>query len=119
MTFGEQTTNEMCFAFFTYTFDNEHISKGQTVSDANGFEANKAKFTIKKIFDHFDANHDGALDVDELADVIAFFQSAADEPKGKPQDPKAAAKFVISMYGKTTKGKLSVEEFGKMAKQMN
>ncbi len=119
VTFGEQTTNEMCFAFFTYTFDNEHISKGQTVSDANGFEANKAKFTIKKIFDHFDANHDGALDVDELADVIAFFQSAADEPKGKPQDPKAAAKFVISMYGKTTKGKLSVEEFGKMAKQMN
>ena len=116
--FGEQTTNEMCFAFFSYTFDSEHLSKGVTVSDALSFDAQKKGLTIAKIFDHFDTNHDGFLDVNELADVVQFFQSAFEDPSKKPENPMVAAKFLVAMYGKTEKGKLNLAEFRKMSEQM-
>ena len=116
--FGEQTTNEMCFAFFSYTFDDEHIATGHPVGDDQGLEASRSKITLDRIFDHFDANHDGFLDVEELADVVGFFQSVIEDPSKKPTDPKVAAKFLVAMYGKTEKGKLSRPEFAKMAKEM-
>jgi len=116
--FGEQTTNEMCFAFFSYTFDSEHVARGIKVNDDQGLEAQRRGLTVAKIFDHFDTNHDGFLDVSELADVVQFFQSALDDPSKKPEDPKLAARFLVALYGKTEKGKLNLEEFKKMAKEM-
>jgi len=115
--FGEQTTNEMCFAFFTYTFDSEHLVKGVKISDEQGLEASRRELTIKKIFDHFDTNHDGFLDKDELAEVVAFFQSGAGDTGEKPTDPKVAANYLIALYGRTEKGKMTLAEFAKMAKQ--
>jgi len=116
--FGEQTTNEMCFAFFSYTFDSEHLQKGVTVADYEGLEAHHTQLTIAKIFDHFDANHDGFLDKDELADVIEFFQSAVDDPSKKKTDPKFAAAYLLGVYGKTAKGKLTKAEFETMTKAL-
>jgi Ca2+-binding EF-hand superfamily protein len=116
--FGEQTTNEMCFAFFSYTFDGEHIAKGEIVPDEKGLEASRRQLILDRIFDHFDANHDGKLDVDELADVVQFFQSVIEDPSKKPTDPKIASKFLIAIYGKAEKGSLNREEFAKMAKEM-
>jgi len=116
--FGEQTTNEMCFAFFSYTFDTEHLQKGVTVADYEGLEAHHARLTIAKIFDHFDTNHDGFLDQGELAEVIDFFQSAIENPGKKKTDPKFAAAYLIGVYGKTEKGKLTRTEFQKMTREM-
>jgi len=116
--FGEQTTNEMCFAFFTYTFDDEHISKGIYGTDEKGLMATHKELTLDRIFDHFDADHDGFLDATELADVIDFFQNALPDSSKKPEDPAKAAKFVIAIYGKTQKGKLSRAEFRVMTKQL-
>jgi hypothetical protein len=114
--FGEQTTNEMCFAFFSYTFDEEHLTKGVALTDEKGLLASHRSLTFKKIFDHFDANHDGYLDATELADALTFFESAVGDGSKKREDPVKTAKFVIAIYGKTEKGKLSENEFTKMAK---
>jgi len=111
--FGEQTTNEMCFAFFSYTFDTEHISKGVKVSKEQGFESRHKNLTIDSIFDFFDTNHDGKLNTDELADIVEFFQSATGESGKKTVSPKLAASFLISAYGKSEKGSLSKTEFKK------
>jgi hypothetical protein len=116
--FGEQTTNEMCFAFFTYTFDDEHITKGVMGRDDKGLMASHRDLSIGKIFDHFDKNKDGSLDQDELTDAIDFFQSATGNPGKKAQDPAKTAKFIIGMYGKAEKGKVSRAEFTKMASMM-
>ncbi|MDR3689880.1 MAG: EF-hand domain-containing protein [Fimbriimonas sp.] len=116
VTFGEQTTNEMCFAFFTYTFDGEHLTKGMHVSDEMGLEASRVALTIERIFDHYDTNHDGRMDRDELADVIDFFQSVREEKGAKAENPKTAAQFLIAMYGKEQKGTLSKTEFTKMVR---
>ncbi len=114
--FGEQTTNEMCFAFFTYTIDAEHIAKGHPASESETLEATNRVGAIKKIFDHFDADHDGYLDVTELTNLIEFFQVPSDDPHHPPTDPKVAARFVIGMYGKEQKGKISLAELGKLMK---
>jgi hypothetical protein len=116
--FGEQTTNEMCFAFFSYTFDNEHLTKGLKIGDGQGFEASRVETTINRIFDHYDANHDGKLDQKELTEVIDFFQTAFDDPSKKKTDPKVAATYLIAIYGKTEKGFLSRQEFVKMTKEL-
>jgi hypothetical protein len=116
--FGEQTTNEMCFAFFSYTFDDEHIAKGVKIGDGEGMESGRRELTLNKIFDHFDADHDGKLNAAELADVVQFFESALDDPSKKPTDPNVAAKFLIAMYGKAEKGFLNRHEFAKMAKEL-
>jgi len=116
VTFGEQTTNEMCFAFFTYTFEGEHLTKGIHVGDENGLEGAGRTLTVDKIFDHYDADHDGFLDASELVDVVDFFQSVMGDPSKKPQDPNLAAHYLIALYGKEQKGKLSRSEFTTMTK---
>ncbi len=112
--FGEQTTNEMCFAFFSYTFQNEQLVKGIKADDRDGLESNRRSLMIDKIFDHFDTDHSGFLDADELASVLEFFQSATEQP-GKAQDPKKLGKFLVALYGKDQKGKLNKAEFRAMA----
>ncbi len=116
--FGEQTTNEMCFAFFSYTFDDEHITKGQYGTDMKGLMSSHRELTINKIFDHFDANHDGYLDVTELSDVIDFFQSALEDPTKAKQDPTKQAKMALAFFAKTDKTKMSRDEFAKMTRSI-
>ena len=115
--FGEQTTDEMCFAFFTYTFDGEHLTHNIVANDLDGLGGGTLGAIIDRIFDHYDTNHDGALDEAELTQVIEFVQTTMHDNNAKAtaQDPKAAAKFVISMYGKAKKGQVTREEFKKLA----
>jgi hypothetical protein len=114
VTFGEQTTNEMCFAFFSYTLDKEHLRKGIHVQDAEEFK-NDSPAQTKRFFDFFDKNHDGYLDLDEVIGLIQYFSAG----KGSEKQSRASAQFVIAMYGKTVKGKLTLAEFTKMSKASN
>ena len=110
VTFGEQTTNEMCFAFFTFSIDAEHITKGQSIAET-GF-GDGTESVIDGIFERFDANHDGFLDAKELAEVIRFFRSST--PGGEKVDPDATAKLLMGIYDKDKDGKLNRDEFGAM-----
>jgi len=114
VTFGEQTTDEMCFAFFTYSIDAEHITKGRRIADA-GF-GDGTEGVIDEIFERFDVNHDGFLDARELADVIRFFRSST--PGGANVDPDATAKLLLGLYDKDKDGKLNRAEFGAMVKAL-
>ena len=112
VTFGEQTTNEMCFAFFSYTLDSEHITKGAAVQGA-GFGAAGADQIVDQIFERFDANHDGFLDEKELAAAIKFFKPSTGA--GANIDPAVTAKFLLGLYDKDRDGKLNRAEFGALA----
>jgi hypothetical protein len=114
VSFGEQTTNEMCFAFFSYTYDSEHIAQGKTVGDENGLQASSRDQTIGKFFDKYDADKDGYLDQKELAAMLKFFQTLEDS--GSKEDPESTAKIVIALYGKAQKGKITKAEFIQVAK---
>lgn len=117
VTFGEQTTDEMCYAFFSYTVDAEHLASGQKVRDIDDF--GETESALGRIFDRFDADHDGYLDANELAAMINFFSGTPKDATGKPVDMTAQAKLAIAFYGKTVKGKLTRAEFMKMAKDRN
>ena len=112
VTFGEQTTNEMCFAFFSYTFDEEHITKGQSVTGDR--DLGDDHITLEGVFDFYDANHDGFLDVKELTAYLAFLADVIDS--GTLQHPDSTAKMAIALYGKESKGFISKAEFSKMAR---
>ena len=67
---------------------------------------------INRLFDRFDADHDGYLDVSELTSLIKYFSA------GNGSDEKAAsgAKFAIAIFGKTVNGKVTRAEFTKMVR---
>jgi hypothetical protein len=111
VTFGEQTSNEMCFAFFSYTVDKEHISKG---APAEGLDdLGNDHLTLDQIFTFYDQDHDGFLDSKELGAFLEFLQSVRDDGKAK-LDPATSAKYAVVIYGKTQKGKINKAEFTKM-----
>ena len=109
--FGEQTTNEMCFAFFSYTFDDEHVTKGVSLGDQGGF--GNDHLTLDKIFTHFDEDHDGSLNVKELTAFLSFIEDVR-ESASKTSDPATEAKFAVAIYGKEKKGMLNHQEFMRM-----
>jgi hypothetical protein len=109
VTYGEETTDEMCYAFFSFTVDSENLVKGKGAGSTAEDAMDQA--TYDRLFDQFDANHDGYLDASELTSLIQTFQ-------GKKADEKKAAyaaKMAVIFYGRTVKGKLTKEEFEKMA----
>ncbi len=113
VTFGEQTTDEMCFAFFNYTVDAEHLTKGKA-SSAEDLDSDSVQGIVDMIFSNFDKDGDGKLNLEELTDVIKFFQGTSKAAGGV--DPATAAKFVMSMFDKDHDGKLSREEVMAMIK---
>lgn len=117
VTFGEQTTDEMCYAFFSYTVDAEHLASGQKVQDLDDF--GETESALSRVFDRFDTDHDGYLEPDELATLISFFSGKPVDANGKPVDMTGQAKMAIAFYGRTVKGKLTRSEFIKMAKNRN
>ncbi len=114
VTFGEQTTNEMCYAFFSYTLDGEHLTKGIKVKDADDFGATDDQ--LDRIFKRFDADRDGFLDATEFANMIRYFSNEPTSTDGKPTKADTDAKLAIAFYGKAKKGKLSRDEFIKLAR---
>ena len=118
VTFGEQTTDEMCFAFFSYTFDSEHMAQGIGASKGDSMEASGVEAMADRVFDRFDANHDGYLDPAEMTEAIKWFQSVTEAPSGKNDDPATNAKMAVSFFGKEKKGFLSKAEFKKLIRNV-
>jgi len=110
VTFGEQTTNEMCFAFFSYTFDGEHDANKSP--EQGDMELGRDKLTAEQIFKHFDLDNDGYLEENELVEFFRFVDSVDDT--GDKRTPEQRAKLVEAFVAKTQKGKLTLEEFKKL-----
>ncbi len=104
---GEQTTNEMGFEIFNYSFDEEHLLTHQKAT-ADLAVTGKSD-TLSAIFDRFDDKRTGFLDHSQLAKLIDYYQLNADRP-GK-YNPAEVASFLINVFGKTEKGKVTKTEF--------
>src|SRR5579871_556919 len=111
--FGEQTTDEMCFAFFSFTLDDEHLLAGKKLSDRIATPGKSDTFS--KLFDTYDTAHAGFLDLAELTQFVSTYRLGANELGGGKFDPGGVASYLLGAYGKATKGKVSREEFIKMA----
>lgn len=69
VTWGEQTTDEMCFAFIPYTVDAEHLAQGVPGSDSPADFGGSDQRFFEFILKRFDKNRDGKLDDEERAAV--------------------------------------------------
>ena len=111
--FGEQTTDEMCFAFFSFTLDDEHIQAGKKLGD--NIVAPGKSDTFSKIFDRFDTSHSGSLDKAQMVEFVSEYRLGANELGGGKFDPGAVASYLLGAFGKSNKGKISKSEFVSMA----
>lgn len=105
--FGEQTTDEMCFAFFSFTKDNEHLLTGKPMNDSIGNQDRST--TYDRLFTAYDTHKHGWLDRSEIAKLVADYGLAGKE------DPNNVAGYIVAMYGKSTKGHITKTEFIRMA----
>ncbi len=94
MTWGEQTTDEMCIGFVGYTVDSEHLTKGVPADDAPEV-AQAVRDTVSgEMLTQFDKDGDGTLDAAELTTLLLLVQ---EKSGGKPlpllqtANPKQAA----------------------------
>ena len=67
---GEQTTDEMCIAFYAYTVDTEHLTQGIA---AGGMNRGRDRETIQAL-KPFDKDGDGKLNDAERAEAVKAFQ---------------------------------------------
>jgi len=110
VTWGEQTTDEMCIAFLTYTVDAEHITKGVTVED-QGLEMKQMRAEVDEdLLKAYDTDGDGKLDKTELAAVISSFLNKNGHADPNGIDPMAAATKVMAFFDADGDGKLDQEE---------
>jgi hypothetical protein len=110
---GEQTTDEMCYAFFSFTLNDEHLQTGKKLGDS--IAVPDKSDTFSRMFDRFDTPHAGSLDQTELTQFVSEYRSFASEFGGSKFNPGNVAGFLLGSYGKSVKGKLSKTEFVKMA----
>lgn len=73
---GEQTTDEMCIAFFSYTVDREQRTKGIAAGEAPGrrFAGAGGGEILKAVVERFDTDKDGKLDEKERAAAFEEFR---------------------------------------------
>ncbi|MEW6305388.1 MAG: ascorbate-dependent monooxygenase [Verrucomicrobiota bacterium] len=72
---GEQTTDEMCIAFFTYTVDGEKLSQGIAKQGINRRGSGAASGqALKQLIDRFDTNKDGKVDEAERKAAFESFR---------------------------------------------
>lgn len=101
--YGEKTTDEMCFAFFSFTEDSEHLTSGQKADSMADITDHSEE--MERIFDHYDANHEGKLAVAQVTDLLEHLSGLPHEKS------ESLAKMVVAAYGKTEKGKITKAEF--------
>jgi Copper type II ascorbate-dependent monooxygenase, C-terminal domain len=65
VTWGEQTTDEMCLAFVGYTVDAEHLSKGIAAPGFLPEFGGNGRPGLQLLIRRFDKNGDGRLDAEE------------------------------------------------------
>ncbi len=74
---GEQTTDEMCIAFYAYTVDAEHLAQGIVASGmSRGGGGNREAMTtlMQEALKLFDKDGDGKLNDAERAEAVKAFQ---------------------------------------------
>jgi hypothetical protein len=120
VTWGEQTTDEMCIAFLFYTINSEHLTAGIT-STAGDLTRGNQKYIAQYILSMFDENEDNALDADELAKAIVFLRHRAHNNADIATDSTASdaqamivAARLIKSFDANGNGKLEVDELQTM-----
>jgi hypothetical protein len=73
VTWGEQTTDEMCIAFLFYTVDSEHLTQG-AVDHTVDWTQGPRKQLLGHFLGLFDTNGDGILEPGERAAMNQFIQ---------------------------------------------
>ncbi|HEX5323402.1 MAG TPA: hypothetical protein VFW40_06415 [Capsulimonadaceae bacterium] len=110
VTWGEQTTDEMCIAFVFFTVDAEHLTKGDPVKMAPELERHTllVQFILR-----FDKDGDGKLNQDELAAMLTYFRGqSSSQTGGAGIDQEQVAGKVIPMFDTDHDGKLDPDELG-------
>jgi hypothetical protein len=113
VSWGEQTTDEMCLAFIGYTLDAEHRTKGVNGGDQEGLAVATMKELTQEMVTQYDKDGDGKLSADELADMIAQMQSRHMPGVGQVRaqgDPHKLATMAIAMCDKNGDKELDAEE---------
>lgn len=108
VTWGEQTTDEMCIAFVFYTVDREHLTQGISVDDKPAAERHKL---LQGLIARFDKNGDGKLDQQELAAMLTFFRGQNGSAGAGGIDQEAVAGRIIKAFG--TDGTLDADQLGR------
>lgn len=73
VTWGEQTTDEMCIAFLNYTVDAEHLTQGQPVTNELPRGGIRPEL-MRQALELFDKNKNGQLDPDEIQTALKWWQ---------------------------------------------
>jgi len=118
---GEQTTDEMCIAFVSYTIDDEHLIKGVTGSSASEFGKAREDSILTAMVAQFDNDNDGKLDQKELAKLIAYFRERNGSDKGgllASAAPEDLAQRAVMLEDRNGDGKLDDKEMAELLKMM-
>ncbi len=107
---GEQTTDEMCIAFLAYTADDENLIAGERFKGGGAMMQAVGASIISQAFQHYDSNHDGILNKDELARMITALRRLNGDVVGKSVPSTRLATVAISMMDVKHQGGLTAPE---------
>jgi len=118
VTWGEQTTDEMCIAFLFYTVDDEHLTQG-IVSPIGGDLRNDPQDAAAYIMQFFDKKQNGKLDLDELTAAVTYLRNRARGNSAVPladDDPESriVAQRLIRTFDADGDGTLDADELANM-----
>jgi len=119
---GEQTTDEMCIAFVSYTIDDEHLIKGITGSSAPEFGKTRQEGILTDMIAQFDEDDDGELDPKELAKLIGYFRERNGPKSGgllASSTPEDLAQRAVMLEDRNGDGKLDSKEMAELLSMMN
>lgn len=114
---GEQTTDEMCIAFLSYTIDSEHLLSGASVAPET--PKSRQDTILAAMIAQFDADSDGNLDAKELAKLIAYFRNRDGADRGgilASASPETLANNAIMLEDRNGDKKLDTDEMKALLK---
>lgn len=108
VTWGEQTTDEMCIAFVFFTVDGENLTRGIS---ADHSMAGMRRQILLGLVRRFDTNGDGRLDQHELANMLTFFHGQSSVAGGNTINQEDVAARAIKAFG--TDGEMDADQLGR------
>ncbi len=106
VTWGEQTTDEMCLAFLSYTVDAEHLKSNQGVDDSEQQGKALSAGLAGELISMFGKPGETSLDTDEIAQLIAYMQPGN-------ANAKSQAKQAL-FFDRNHDGRLDADELASM-----